>query len=55
MPDSQNHLSPIPPHGRYRELKSCQMMEIVYDSMEVFCGRLRLIGSILKNKGLMWR
>jgi four helix bundle suffix protein len=29
----------IPPHGGYRELKSYQMTEIVYDATVVFCNR----------------
>jgi restriction system protein len=29
----------IPPHGRYRELKSYQMAEIVFDATAVFCDR----------------
>lgn len=29
----------IPPHGGYRELKSYQMAEIVYDATIVFCNR----------------
>ncbi|MBN2399423.1 MAG: four helix bundle protein [Candidatus Aminicenantes bacterium] len=29
----------IPPHGGYRELKSYQMSEIVYDATVVFCNR----------------
>jgi four helix bundle suffix protein len=29
----------IPPHGGYRELKSYQMAEIVYDATAVFCDR----------------
>lgn len=29
----------IPPHGGYRELKSYQMAEIIYDATVVFCGR----------------
>jgi restriction system protein len=29
----------IPPHGGYRELKSYQMAEIVFDATTVFCGR----------------
>jgi len=31
--------SVIPPHGGYRNLKSYQMAEIVYDATVVFCGR----------------
>ena len=29
----------IPPHGWYRELRSYQMAEIVYDATVVFCNR----------------
>ncbi len=29
----------IPPHGGYRDLKSYQMTEIIYDATVVFCGR----------------
>jgi hypothetical protein len=29
----------IPPHGGYRELKSYQMSEIVYDATVKFCNR----------------
>ncbi|MBA4389402.1 MAG: four helix bundle protein [Syntrophus sp. (in: bacteria)] len=29
----------IPPHGEYRELKSHQMAEIIYEATVVFCGR----------------
>lgn len=29
----------IPPHGGYRELKSYQMAEIIYDATVVFCDR----------------
>ena len=31
--------SVIPPHGGYRELKSYQMAEIIYDATVVFCDR----------------
>jgi four helix bundle suffix protein len=37
-----NHTDPpqlIPPHGGYRDLKSYQMAEIVYDATVVFCDR----------------
>ena len=37
-----NHLKPdplIPPHGGYRDLKSYQMAEIVFDATMVFCDR----------------
>jgi len=39
MPD---HIDPphlIPPHGGYRDLKSYQMAEIVFDATVVFCNR----------------
>ena len=29
----------IPPHGGYRNLKSYQTAEIIYDATVVFCGR----------------
>jgi len=29
----------IPPHGGYRDLKSYQMAEIVFDATMVFCDR----------------
>ena len=29
----------IPPHGGYRELKSYQMAELIYDATMVFCNR----------------
>ena len=29
----------IPPHGGYRQLKSFQMAEIVYDATVAFCNR----------------
>ncbi|MDO9289868.1 MAG: hypothetical protein Q7T83_13875 [Thermodesulfovibrionales bacterium] len=32
-------LSLIPPHGGYRNLKSYQTAEIVYDATVVFCNR----------------
>ena len=36
----QNHFPQlIPPHGGYRELKSYQMAEIVYDATVKFCDR----------------
>ena len=42
MPDKQDRPSPglIPPHGGYRELKSYQNAEIVYDATVKFCDRL---------------
>ena len=41
MPDKQDKPSPglIPPHGGYRELKSYQNAEIVYDATVKFCDR----------------
>jgi four helix bundle suffix protein len=41
MADRENKLPPglIPPHGGYRELKSYQNAEIVYDATVVFCDR----------------
>ena len=41
MADKQNKLSPglIPPHGGYRELKSYQNAQIVYDATVKFCDR----------------
>lgn len=41
MTDKQNRPSPglIPPHGGYRELKSYQNAEIVYDATVRFCDR----------------
>lgn len=36
---SKTNPSLIPPHGGYRELKSYQMAEIVYDATVVFCDR----------------
>jgi len=38
MPDFDQHL--IPPHGGYKNLKSFQMSEIVYDGTVAFCNRL---------------
>jgi len=39
--DSKETMEPkvIPPHGGYRDLKSYQMAEIVYDATGVFCNR----------------
>jgi restriction system protein len=39
--DKQNGILPelIPPHSRFRELKSYQMAEIVHDATVVFCDR----------------
>jgi len=37
--NDQNPEPLIPPHGGYRELKSYQMSEIVYDATVVFCNR----------------
>src|SRR4030066_1477284 len=41
MPDKADKPSPglIPPHGGYRELKSYQNAEIVYDATVKFCDR----------------
>src|SRR3990167_392015 len=41
MPDKPERPSPglIPPHGGYRELKSYQNAEIVYDASVRFCDR----------------
>jgi four helix bundle suffix protein len=39
MPDQEEPSRVIPPHGGYRDLKSYQMAEIVYDATVVFCGR----------------
>ena len=39
MPDNQDFPQLIPPHGGYRDLKSYQMAEIVYDATVVFCDR----------------
>jgi four helix bundle suffix protein len=41
MSDTPNKLPPglIPPHGGYRELKSYQNAEIVYDGAVAFCDR----------------
>ena len=41
MSDKANKSPPglIPPHGGYRELKSYQNAEIVYDATVVFCDR----------------
>jgi len=36
---SEKPESLIPPHGGYRDLKSYQMSEIVYDATVVFCNR----------------
>jgi restriction system protein len=41
MADRENKPTPglIPPHGGYRELKSYQNAEIIYDATVVFCDR----------------
>ncbi len=41
MPDQKDNESPklIPAHGGYRDLKSYQMSEIVYDATVAFCDR----------------
>jgi four helix bundle suffix protein len=40
MNQKQNEGSLIPAHGGYRQLKSYQMAEIVYDATVAFCDRL---------------
>jgi four helix bundle suffix protein len=39
MPDREQSPRIIPPHGGYRDLKSYQMAEIVYDATVAFCAR----------------
>jgi len=39
MPDREEPSRLIPPHGGYRDLKSYQMAEIVYDATVAFCDR----------------
>ncbi len=39
MPDQEGPIRIIPPHGGYRDLKSYQMAEIVYDATVAFCNR----------------
>lgn len=39
MTDRKETPQLIPPHGGYRELRSYQMAEIVYDGTVVFCDR----------------
>jgi restriction system protein len=39
MPDREKLPRVIPPHGGYRDLKSYQMAEIVYDATVAFCDR----------------
>lgn len=39
MPDSQDLPQLIPPHGGYRDLKSYQMAEIIFDATLMFCDR----------------
>jgi four helix bundle suffix protein len=39
MPDKEGPPRIIPPHGGYRDLKSYQMAEIVYDATVAFCAR----------------
>lgn len=39
MPDREDPPRIIPPHGGYRDLKSYQMAEIVYDATVAFCAR----------------
>src|SRR5881392_2534481 len=38
-PKENNNRGLIPPHGGYRDLKSFQMSEIVYDATVKFCDR----------------
>jgi len=40
MADHKEPPQLIPPHGGYRDLRSYQMAEIVYDATVVFCDRL---------------
>jgi four helix bundle suffix protein len=39
MTDSKETPTLIPPHGGYRELKSYQMAEVIYDATVLFCDR----------------
>jgi four helix bundle suffix protein len=39
MPDQEDPPRVIPPHGGYRDLKSYQMAEIVYDATVALCDR----------------
>jgi restriction system protein len=39
MPDKRDPPQIIPPHGGYKDLKSYQMAEIVYDATVAFCDR----------------
>ena len=39
MPDQKDSPPLIPPHGGYRDLKSYQMAEIVFDATAAFCDR----------------
>jgi four helix bundle suffix protein len=39
MANKKDFPQPIPPHGGFRDLKSYQMAEIVYDATVVFCNR----------------
>ncbi len=39
MPDQEDPPRIIPPHGGYRDLRSYQMAEIVYDATVAFCNR----------------
>ena len=39
MPDPKDLPQLIPPHGGYRDLRSYQMAEIVFDATNVFCDR----------------
>jgi restriction system protein len=45
MPDEKEFPRVIPPHGGYRELKSYQMAEIVFDGTLAFCNRFISIRS----------
>lgn len=42
MIEQQKTSTLIPPHGGYRELRSYQMSEIVYDATVVFCDQFIL-------------
>ena len=39
MTDQKDFPQLIPPHGGYRDLKSYQMAEIIFDATVAFCGR----------------
>jgi hypothetical protein len=51
MTDQPKSPQLIPPHGGYRDLKSYQMAEIVFDAMVVFCDRF--IGSRFRTHDQM--